>query len=570
MSIAYPMKIAYFCLIAAAVGMMGVPARAATGTTVKVFDFMTAEQIADVKKGAARIDVGAALQKALAAGTGGTTIIPKGVYKTTIPLTVTGSVHCESATLKFYGGTMASLVSQATDGSVRGCTIDGANVANVEQGLSVNTDFRQAGTTYYDLRIKNLSNGDSRKGVKGALFYKASNASVNLNSKLDIKIDVSDVRASPNGKIGDTGGSSVGILISFNGKGTDSEVTVRDSTIRNILPSEDSAGIQLYVADHLVQGAKGKYLIKNARIYNAKKRGIKIQAQNATVRDSEVFGQDTEIGFDTYAGDTVFDNDRYTDGASTGFRTSGPRTRIVNCVAVTNSQHPTLRLEPGAAHASIAHSKFSNSAKLASTANAIVSVNTVSNAIFDAVDVTNASNSGSGFAIAGQSEVRFSNGTIGGTANGVYLPYSTGNFSLINSTINASSNGFARLGATAQTVTVEDSTIDAAIGMNLAGKGVAAVARVSNSVIKAKTHGILAASGSHITDTDLTSTGSAGIGISAGNSVARGNRITRFGVGISSEGTSASDVANNLTTATPKPYQSKGGGPTPQSNNQSR
>ena len=537
--------------------------------TVSAFDFMTAAQIANVKAGTATVDVGAALQKALIAGTGRTTIIPKGVYRSSVALTVFGSVRCDGSTLKFYGTTITSLVSQSVDGSLRGCTIDGANVTNVENGLLVNTDFVQAGTAYYDLKIKSLSNTSSTKGVNGALFLKASNAAVNLNSKLDIKIDVEDITATANSVIGDTGGSSTGILISFNGTGTDSHVVVRDSTIKNILPAEDSGGIQIFVGDHTAAGAKGLYAITNAKIYNARKRGVKIQSQNTTVRDTTVFGQNTDVGFDTYAVNTVFDNSRYVLGSSTGFRTSGAATRIFNSVAETNSQQPILRLD-GASNVIVAHSQFTNSATLGSTANSVVFVDSVANSLFDNVAVANTVNTGSGFSVAGTCDIRFSKGAISGTAFGVYLAYSAGNFSLINSSVNALTNGFARLGDTGQIVTVKNSTIAAAIGLNLGGTGNTAVAIVSDSVINANTHGILAKDGSRIIDTQVTSTAVTGAGISAGNSIARGNRITKYAVGISYTYTATAEVADNVTIGTTTPYETTGFTPFVNHNNQSR
>jgi hypothetical protein len=537
---------------------------------VNAFDFMTPDQIADVRAGTGAIDVGAALQKALLAGAGKTTIIPEGTYKSTIGLKIHGSVRCEGATIKFHGMTIQHLVSQSVDGSVRGCTIDGANVKSVENGLFVNTDFVQAGTAYYDLKIRSIASGDSSKGVNGALFYKASNATLNANTRLDIKLDVEDISATANGKIGDTGGSSTGILISFNGAGTNADVVVRDTVVKNVLPVEDSGGIQFYVGDHNVAGARGRYVIRNANIYNAKKRGIKVQSPNTTVRDTTVFGQDTTIGFDTYGVNTVFVNDRYILGNSTGFRTSGAATRISHSTAETHTQQPTLRLENGASDVVVSDSTFVNSASMSSPANAIVQVNGVANSTFDHVTISNTRNTGSGISVAGACDIAFLNGSIRNTENGVYLPYSTGNFSLVNSSVNVAQNGFARLGKTAQTATVKHSTIAAAIGMNLTGNGISATADVSDSVINASMHGILAGSGSRIVHTEITSTETTGVGISAGNSIARGNRISKFGVGISYTSTTSADVSDNLTIGTKKPYETTGTKAVVNDNNQSR
>ncbi len=527
---------------------------------ITTFDFMTTAQKADVRAKTYLLDVTAAVNAAAVAATGRELVVKEGGYKCSSGLTFFGTVRGDGATFKFTAGApVANLVTTAVEGDHTGYTIDGSGVASCQNGLFVDTDFVQTGTCYYDLKIKNISNSNNTQGCNGALFFKASGAAVNLKSKLDIKIDVDGVTATANTIIGDTGGSSTGIFVSFNGSGTDSMVKIHDSVVQNILPAEDSGGIQLFVGDHTVSTALGNYLVEDCKIINSKKRGVKVQAQNSIVSRVVVYGQTTEVGYDSYAINTVFQDCKYILGGSTAFRTQGAATVFSRCLGSASTQQPLLRLEGGATNPLVRDSSFINTAALSGVANNLVLISGVANSIFENVGVAGTTNTGSAFSISGTCDVRFRGGTIQGTEYGVFLGFSSGSFSFSEgAAMNVLTFGFFRTGASAQAVVCNDATVNALIGFNLVSGGAAATVDLNNCKIGTTQSGVLASAGSRVVDCVFTNPGVAGTAISAGNSIARGNRINGYAVGISYTFTTTAEVANNVTVGCTLPYETTG------------
>lgn len=524
-----------------------------------VFDFMTNAQIADAKLSSPTLDHTSALQAALTATAGKALILGPYNFRATAGLLVRGTVLGLGGNVKFSGVTISKLINQTAEGSLLGFTIDGAQVTNCEYGLFVDTDFAQSSTCKYDLKIVNIANGDNTKGCNGATFYKSSSATVNPNTKLDIKIDVDTVTATANSTVGDSGGASCGILVSFNGVGTDSHVVIRDSVVKNILPVEDSAGIQTYTADHTTVGALGNFSILNCKTYNTRKRGVKVQSQNTIVRDVTVFGQNNEIGFDTYAVETLFENCRYRNGAGTSFRTSGINTRFYAAKGEASTQQPMLRLDAGAVGPALRDCSFTNSATLGSNDNNIVYINGVAYCTFDNCSIACTSSTGVGFSVGGTCDIKFRGGSIGGTYNGVLLAFSSGSFSFTNgSTMNVSNAGVVRTGSTSQVFVGNDSAISAAIGLNLVGGGISATAELDNCKLSCSNFGLIVADGSRVLNCQVTSPNTTGTAISAGNSVVRNNRITKYAIGVDMSYSTTAEVSDNVAIGTTSPYVKTG------------
>lgn len=525
---------------------------------ITAFDFMTPALIADAKLAVPVLDHTVALQAAMTAAAGKILILGPYNFRCTAGLNLLGTLRGDGANINFVAGTISKLINQTAEGDITGLTINGIGVPNCENGLFVDTDFVTTRTSYWDMQIKNIANADNTKGCNGALFFKSSGA-VNLNSKLDIKIDVDSVTATANAVIGDTAGSSTGIFLSFNGAGTDSQVLIHDSIVKNILPAEDSGGIQLFIGDHTVAGALGSYSVQNCRIYNSRKRGVKVQAQNATVRDVTVYGQNTEVGFDTYAISTKFEDCNYLLGTSTAFRSSGPDTIFNRCKANSVTQQPILRIEAGSSNALIRDGIFTNTAALGSVANNLVLIVATGVTTFENTTVSGSTNTGSGFSVGNNCDIRFRGGSITGTDYGVYLAFSVGTFTFSEgANMSVASFGFFRTGATAQLIKCNDASITGSIGFNLVSGGAAATVDLCNVRVNTTNSGCLASAGSRVINCQFTNPGVAGTAISAGNSTHRDNRISGYAVGISYTFTTTAEVANNVTIGTTLPYETTG------------
>ena len=254
---------------------------------VSVFDFMTEEQIADVRAGTALLDVTAAVRTALATGP---VKVYGGVYKITDTLTVTHNISTDGTwpEFKFVCGTTApttigALLYVTGEADIVGLKITATDSSKVQYGVFIDASTRAVTRpTNYDVDISNLRNTDNTKACAGLIFYTSSGAT-NLKQKATIKAIVNNVVATPNGIIGDSAGAGTGIGVSINGTGSDNDIEILESVVNGVRPAEDGDGIHIYVADHNVSTAKGSYRITNCRANNNAKRGIKVQAQNCVV-----------------------------------------------------------------------------------------------------------------------------------------------------------------------------------------------------------------------------------------------------------------------------------------------
>lgn len=536
-----------------------------------ILDYMTAAQIADASLAVPLLDHTTAVQAAFTAAAGKRLIGAPLNFRCTAAINVSGSFDGKGATFYFFGATVSPLFNQTAEGSLTGgFTLDGAGVTSCQYGLFVNTDFAQKDVCRYDFNIRNISNSNSAQSANGAVFFKASSASINLASHLDIRINVSNVTATANGVVGDSGGSAAGILVAFNGSGTSGNVVVRDSVIRSISsggsdPSEDSNGIHLTTLDGTSTTAQGQFIIRDCTVFGARKRGIKIQAPNSVVERVTVYGQTTLAGFETYAYNTSFTDCRYLAGTGAAFSSTWTKTTLTRCYGETSTATQILNIFAGADDATVTDSEFKSTGTYATFSNGIVRMTGVSGCVFDNVRITGTTNSGSGFILTGANDMRGRLLTISGVEMGISFNASTGRVSFSNRcVITALTCGAYRIGNTSQIFEMIDGEItcsaaagiavffDSSAGANLATTYLNNVRMASNG------NGVLAAPGSRITNCQLTSINVTGQGISCGNSYIRGNTVTKYATGYNINFTTTAELADNVTIGTTTPVTTTG------------
>ena len=274
-------------------------------------------------------DAGAALVKRV--------VSDKAEYHVNDQLTIKGDVDFNGSTIYFSATSTGVLIEQIAEGDILNLNIDGTGITNCINGLLVQTNYPTTRMTRYIMRIENLLNINDNEACNGAVFVKNSNATNYLNNKYDISISCKNIEArGTSGPIGSNSGSSSGILFSMNGSGTDAQVIIRDLEIDGVGLKKDSLGICVFTGDYQT-GGKGQFLIENVVVRNCQKRGIKIQAPNAIVRNATVYGEQTDTCFDTYSSDTQFVGCRALNIVGTAFNTDFNDTLIRDCAITTSA-----------------------------------------------------------------------------------------------------------------------------------------------------------------------------------------------------------------------------------------
>jgi hypothetical protein len=490
---------------------------------------------------------------------------PGAVYRCSSGLTVKGNVDGQGATLKFYGATIPNLISQHVEGSLQNFTIDGANVTSCRNGLFVDTDFVQKATCYYDLVVKNISNSNNTQDASGALFYKSSSASVNLNSQLDIKINVENITATSNGIEGDTGGKATGLLVSFNGNGTDGHVLIRDCRVigvssGSVAPEEDSDGIHIYQNDFTPDTAKGKWEVRNCYVQNSRKRGFKIQAPNAYFLNCTSVGT-TLAGFETYAIRTTFDS-CLARVSSIAFSTSHKFTSIVNCNGRgAATDQPVVAVYETSDNTTIADSVFTAAGTRVSEYVGILRFyegGAGSSTVIDNVRLTCETNTGSGIYINGGPHYVTARGlSVDGVQTGAFLYQADGSFNAVDSSFSVTGGSTVLVTNAVPKPTITLKNIIGSGGNINAGDS---VLTLENSVISKSGGGtcvFTTAAGSRVIDSVINADNSTD-GISVGNSVVRGNRINSPKIGVAFDHTTTAEVSLNVTVGAVTPYSKIG------------
>ena len=500
------------------------------------------------------------LNNAFAAGKNKLVLLePNATYKCSAQLNVKGSVDGQYATLEFHSTSFINaLVFQDVEGSLRNFTIDGANVTDGNRGLSVDTNYTQTQTCYYDLVVKNIStNSTADHGCTAALFFQNSSDTNNLNPQLDIKIDCENIVANGDNTGGNSRGVARGIHVGFNNTGTDAKVYIHDCTIDTISSGgsnfdEDSDGVHVQTADYQTANAKGTYLIDNVTCYYCYKRGFKVQAPNTTIRNCINYGQNTSEGFATYSANTVYDNCKNLLGSNTGFSSDWLDTTMNNCYAEITGNSHAVALNADCERAKINGMTIKSTATFTNNQLSQIifkgenaSVHTLTN-----IYMTGTTNTGSGISFIGTcTDTPIIDGLyINGFEYGVIGFNNTGRVRIRNMDLTVTHSGLYREGNSAFPIFISDSFISAGnIGIytNHSGGASSCLVFADNVKINGTSHGILGADGSNYHNCEITGGGTTGFGISSGNSSIRNNRIINYNNSVSYTSTTTAEVSNN-------------------------
>lgn len=530
------------------------------------------------------LDATTALQAACNAAVGKLLLLePNAIYRCTTQVHMKGDVDGRGATLMFYGTTIAYLVYQNSMGSLRNFTIDGDNVSSCVAGLFVDTDFVFTGFCNYDLAINNISNSNNTESCSGALFFKASSAS-NLNSFLDIRLQINSVVATANSVGGDNGGKASGILVGFNASNTDSNIVIHDCNIETVSsggvdPAEDADGIHLAVAGHTTSRL-GLYQIRNCVVKDAKKRGYKIQAANALLENCVCYGQDTLAGFETYALETTFINCKHLQGTGASFTTSYTNSKFIGCYAEgSGATWDLVRVYSGGDFASFENCMFVSTAAYATGDYGVMRIYEADDVQLSNTVLKHNNSLGCALLIRDAATVDIGNCLFQGSLTGINLWQSTGRVTLSDSEVYAESHCVSRAANTSQALYGRNcrfSTESAATTLdmwNSAGAN-SAYSEFHNCIILSDGGGgVWAAPGSRITNCRIENQGTqAGNGIyfPGNTSVARNNSITNFTNGILAINGSDQEIADNVTIDCATDYDLTGSTPLVNTDNFSR
>ncbi len=510
------------------------------------------------------VDCSTYIQAALNIAEGKTLYLDGRTYRCDSYLQVKGNVEGNNTTLMFYGtvasGPAKSLVYQEDKGSLRNFTIDGTNVEDVGSGLFVNTDFAQDGTCYYELTIQNIStNSTADQTTNGAVFFKASDASVNLNSDLDIRLRVENVVANGDGGIGDNRGSATGILVSFNGTGTASRVNIHDCYVFNVssgaTPAEDSSGINTYTGDFQVFGSKGVYTISNCDIKQCYKRAVKVQSQNTLIENVVADATSTEGAFETYAFNTTFHKCSSLNSSNVAFSTNWRHTTFSDCYVHQVGNDRAVRLYSNSSDTFISKLRILTSSSYASNDIGILDIDTPNPVTIDNVIINCTTDTGSAITItsnASSADIIISNVQSTGTYYGLHSIDAQGTVKVNNSVFRVANAGVYRTGNTGTFIfDIAHSEFSGGLQGALTYHSLGAsscILNMDSCRLSASANGIVGASGSRITNNVITQSpsGTTGYGITAGNSVIRGNQITDFAYSLEYNYTTTAEVANNV------------------------
>ncbi|MGL4614419.1 MAG: hypothetical protein ACRCVV_11085 [Shewanella sp.] len=181
----------------------------------------------------------------------------------------------------------AVAVTSNGEHDVIGLDIDCARSPNVQSGFLQNLDFEPTKVLNLDVVTRNVTNLNSSQGATGVLLVLNSNSKVR-KVRTRAKIEAHNITGTPNGVIGDTGGSARGVMVSINPPGVEVDMVLDNLRVSSIYPLEDGDGIHIYDKDLDNLSSRSKYILKTPITMDCPKRGIKIQSPNTTVEDMVV------------------------------------------------------------------------------------------------------------------------------------------------------------------------------------------------------------------------------------------------------------------------------------------
>lgn len=526
----------------------------------------------------------AALQAAFDAGAGQLTVLePNATYKCTGQVEVKGDVDGMGATLSFHSNTfLNALVFQNSQGSLKNFTIDGGSAINISNGLFVDADFVQTATCSYDLTIKNITtNSTANQSTTGALFFQASNASINFDAAYDIKLNVSNVIANSDGTPGTNRGVAKGIIVAANCTGTNNRVHVHDCKIVGVssggtAPAQDADGIHFTQADFQTAGAEGLYVIRDCYIEDCKKRGVKIQSVNTTVDNVIVEAANTLASFETYSDKTIFQNCKSLNGSGAAYTTSYENTKFIACYGESSGATVDLvRVFDDGDYAVFENCTFISSAAYATIDFGVMRIDDAENVRLLGCTLRHTSNLGCSLLLRDVSIVFIENCLFQGSNTGIGLLGSTGRLTISDTSIFALSTGFARTSNLVHAVFCRDCRIEANFAIDLFNSGGANAAFSDFDTVRlvCNNNGAFLAPGSKISNSIVTKNGAqggTGILLAGNNGIARNNQIINFTTGILATFAINQEIADNVTVTCATTFDLTGSTPLVNTDNFSR
>ena len=240
---------------------------------------------------------------------GGKYIISSPVEIKTDFVAVGGKVVLEAINLPV--GAVA--VTSNTECDIIGMEIDCKGSSDIQCGFLQNLDFTPTRFLNLDVVARNVTNLNSSQGATGVMLVLNSNSAVK-KVKVRARLEGHNITGTGNNVIGDTAGSSRGVMISINPSGVNVEMTLDDLRASSIYPEEDGDGIHLYDKDLDNLNSTSKYVINNPITFDCPKRGVKIQAPNTVIYgmvnnlDLKIPGQGSALAFETLAVNTTLIN----------------------------------------------------------------------------------------------------------------------------------------------------------------------------------------------------------------------------------------------------------------------
>jgi len=477
-------------------------------------------------------------------------ISEKQKFLVTSELVIKCDVDFNNSTFYYKHTAINRLLFQSVEADIMNLNLDGTLVDSCQYGLFVNTAYKTTKVSNYKMKISNLKNSDSSQSCNGAVFYKDSSQSSNLNNKYDISISCYNIVATANEIIGDSGGAAVGILFSMNCSNTDLQITIKDFEIENCSPVEDSCAVNIFTSDYQTNG-RGQFLIENGIVRSCKKRGIKIQSPNTVVRNITVYSQDTLIAFDTYSSDTKFIECSALNVSSSAFYTSFKDTLIRDCRITTLAIANDLSLivaDVNSERLRIDNIKITLNKDFLTNTGVILRSQSgsdvfIQNTVFKTDKLT-----GSFVSVNSNTNLYIDNLITEGLNTGVFIGNNTSSIMITNSKVKSNNNCIVKIGSNISAVQAIGSTFQSVLStaINLTGTGYNTLLNMSSCSILCATHGILCAQGSTIRNTSVEKLGSStGTGISLQNGIISSCRVINFSTGISWTYSTTAEVTNN-------------------------
>lgn len=471
-------------------------------------------------------------------------------YLITNTITIKYDIDFNDSTFYYRGNVINTLLSQSIEADIINLNLDGTNVNSCQYGLFINTNYVTTKTSRYIMNINNIKNIDNTQSCNGAVFYKASGQSTNLNNRYDISISCDNIIATANSIIGDSAGASTGVLIGINSDNTEFQILIRDFSISNIFPVEDSAGVQILTNDYRT-GGKGIFIIENGVVKNVKKRAVKIQSPNTIVRNITAYCDDTTIGFDTYSNNTTFDKCVALNCTGTAFNVDFTNTLIKDCEITTLTVPNDLSLVITTSTAKVTridNLKVSLNRDFLTNGGVIVRVASedvyISNTTLITTKLT-----GSFISVASITNVFIDKLILEGLNVGINIGNNTSIINVTNSKIKSNTSCITKTGASIATVNTINCEYESltATAINLGTTSNTSKIIMNSCTVKCITNGILAETGSKVKNSYIEKIGaiSTGFGINFANGVIDGNRVINFTTGISYTFSTSAEVTNN-------------------------